>query len=175
MVRAIGEIDELLGFLENEFGGVDTGRCLMARIRRRACIAAPELFRQSTEGDIACPASIAYASEPSVPVFQRQPDLEENMRLTRGCDHSSDLAERRQVSDRISPAWRCKRSRGDWLSRGNRCVREPVVDQARAWLRRSVLRSSHHNENYRENRNGMRVDASSSPHVFSISETASYR
>ena len=123
---------ELLRLLECESGGIRTARSLVTRIRGCGGVAAPELLCQRTVGDDARPPAVANTGELAVPVFQGQPDLEEDLRFARWGDDAGYAAERRQVADRIRRTRRRERARGNGLSRRDRRVGKLLSDQARA-------------------------------------------
>ena len=131
MVRAIGEVDQLFRMIEGELRRVQRRSCLVTRVRRRDGVAAPQLLLQRAVRDGAGPSAIAHARELAIPVLERQPDLEEDVRLARGLDGASHAAERRQVGRRVGRARECERP-GDRLRRADGRVGQLLLRQIRA-------------------------------------------
>ena len=68
-------------------------------------------------------AAIADAGELAVPLIERQPHLEDDLRFGRGRDDARDAAERREVTQDVRRSCRRERSRGDSFDGGNRRAR----------------------------------------------------
>ena len=102
VVGSVGKVDQLFRFVERKFCGVRTRAGLMPGVGRRRRVAAPQLVGKRPEGNDPGPAAVADAGELSVPVVERQPDLEDDLRLGRWRDDSRDAAERREVANRRS-------------------------------------------------------------------------
>ena len=140
VVGAIREVDQPFGFLEREPGRIRPARGFMAGVGRGRRIAPPQLVRKLGERDGSGPPAVADAGELAVPLLERQPDLEENLRVARRRNHARDAAERRQVRDRVGRAGGCERAGRHRLSRGNRRIGQLLFGQTGARGARRRLR-----------------------------------
>ena len=130
VVGAICEVDQPLGFLEREPGRIHATCGFMAGVGRGSRVAPPQLVRKLGERDDAGPPAVADAGELAVPLLERQPNLEENLRVARRRNHARDAAEGRQVRDRVGRAgWR-ERAGRHGLGGGNRRVGQLLFGQS---------------------------------------------
>ena len=139
-MRAIGEVDQLFRVLEGEPGHVLAAHGHVAGIGGGGRVPAPDLSCERAEADRAGPAAVAHAGELPVPLLERQPHLEEDVRVLRRLDRAGHAAERRQVRDRVGRSGRRERSALDGLGRGDGRVGKPHAGQLLADERRSGLR-----------------------------------
>ena len=173
VVGAISEVNQPLGFLEREPSRIHATCGFMAGVGRGSRVAPPQLVRKLGKRDDSGPPAVADAGELAVPLLERQPDLEENLRVARRCNHARDPAERRQVRDRVGRAGGRERAGRHRLSGGNRRVGQPLFGQTCArGARRRLSRRAHaegaKGQGQQDDRSGRRSHDSTSVGVGSV-------
>ena len=166
-MRAVGEVDQLLRLVERESRHVDAGRGFVAGVRRGRRVAQAQLVAKRAIRNAARPAAVTDARKLAVPVLERHPHLEEDLRLARRGNRASDAAERRKIRDRVRRARRRHRSHRDRLGDGDRRIRQRLCCETAACRWRSLRRrprAGRRNQQHDENRNGYSADTSEHAH-----------